>query len=138
MSDELRPDSAEEAVVDADELIAELKEPRFGRYLVLATCLVAAIVALGSIRYFYLCSKYQTWDPRAAIKQENEQKRQEELEAKREERRRLAAAGRARKAPPEQEGDAAEKSPIEKKLDEKSTKRPTEPDVSLDKDLGLE
>ncbi|NQT88394.1 hypothetical protein HQ560_16630 [bacterium] len=139
MSDELRPDSAEEAVVDADQLIAELREARFGRYFVLAALLVAAIVAVSSIRYFSLCSKYGTWDPRAAIKVEKEANRKKEAEAKREDRRRAAAAGKSRKAaPPDAKAADNGKSAVEKELEETTTKRPTGSDVSLDKDLDLE
>jgi len=141
MTDELRPDSAEEAVVDADELIAELRESRFGRYFVLAAIVVAAIVAASSIRYFMLCSKYHTWDPRAAVKAEKEEARKKEADERREERRKAAAEARARKADaPETKGDDGKetKSTVEKELEATSKERPVEPDVNLNKELDLE
>jgi hypothetical protein len=137
----------DEAVIDADALIADLRKPIFGRCLVWATVVVAGIILLSSVRYLYLCAKYNTMDPRAKIRAIKEKQAEEELEARRQaEREKYAARRKAKtdgKAAPAKEdgtkgGEEDGKSPVEKELEATSSKRPTGTDVSLDGDLDLE
>jgi len=142
------PDDAEDAAesLSADELMADIGRPAIGRILLLSLAIHAALLLLTSVRFISLCVEHHTLDPRSAIREIEQQKREQELEAKREAARKKILAERAKKkagakaelspAGPEEKGppdaEPGEKPKVVKDVEAKSKERPKQSSLTLD------
>jgi hypothetical protein len=139
-----------ESSIYPDHLMADVARSTLARTFVLSLIIHVAVLGLTSIRYIGLCFEHKTWQPDEVIKELRAEAERVKLEEARQARlaeqqaaAQKAAAG-AKPAPaattPDEapapgesvpEGDA-EKSPIEKTLEEVSHERPTEPSATFE------
>jgi hypothetical protein len=132
----------DEAVVDADALIAGLAGPPLSKTLTFSVLIHVVVVLITSVHFISLCVKHDTLDPRAAIQETREAERQRQIEAEREAARQRLLAGQAKRqaaakgkapAPPAK----GEQPKVLRDLGATSPQRPKTPDVGLD-ELDLE
>jgi hypothetical protein len=128
--------------VHPDELIVHLSRSPILKTFVISLCGHVALIALLSIGNFVMCAKYKTFSVTGAVAEHAEALKEEKALEKKAARAKSQAAQRAKREAaqaktdaekePKKDGDAAEKSAMEKELEETSSERPTESSMSLD------
>ena len=138
--------------VDPFRLMSGMTGSGFAPTLLIAVGAHVVLLLISSIGFLKLCARHGTLDPGERIREikdeEAAQAKKRKIDAAQEKIKvdKAKTAGAAKKAgggaadaAAKSDGDAgAAKSPVEKRLEEKSKERPSEPTMNLDKALDLE
>ncbi len=144
------PDANLPPPVDPFRLMSGMTGSGFAPTLLIAVGAHVVLLLISSIGFLRLCARHGTLDPGERIREikdeEAAQEKKRKIEAAQEKlKAERAKAGKpadgtkpADGAKPVARESGAAKSPVEKRLEEKSKERPVEPTMNLDKALDLE
>jgi len=135
MSDEKNTPAGDAETVDPDELMKDVAGLSVVKTSLISVIFHVAVIGLTSIGFVMLCAEYDTWHPRAAMKEEARLKEEKQKQQDREMRETQRARDREKikKQGKALKGAATRgQSPIEKAITETSTSRPTHSSMKLD------